>query len=70
MKPLQLLSSNGIIELLKRPKPCGKSVALTNHCGGCYSGIKQRLVESQAYTSQFGSAVADMMVMRFQQADV
>jgi hypothetical protein len=70
MKPLQILSSSGIIESLRRPKPHCKSASLAIRADGRYSGVKKRLVESQAYTPQFGSAVADMMVRFHLQSDV
>jgi hypothetical protein len=62
MKPLQILSSSAIIEALRRPKPKGKSQSLANRGqAGQYTGIKKRMVSSQAYTPLFGLAVAEML---------
>lgn len=61
MKPLQILSSSNIIEVLRRPKPREASKSLTRHGAHGYTGIKNRLRLSQAYTPMFGRAVADMI---------
>ena len=62
-KPLQILSSHSMIECLKRPKPSGKSSTLA-HPGeaGTFTGKKQSLLQSQAYTPLFGKAVAEMIL--------
>lgn len=62
MKPLQIISSSNIIECLRRPKPKGRSVSLASRGadGFGFSGIKKRLIKSQAYTEMFGRCVADM----------
>ena len=61
IKQLQLLSINNIIECLRRRAPRNnKSVPLVRpHGEDIYTGIRNRL-ESQAYTTESGSAVADM----------
>ena len=62
MKPLQILSNSAVIASLRRPKPNCKSSQLAKHGGdGTLSGIKHKLLASQAYTPMFGRAVADMM---------
>lgn len=62
-KPLQIWSNSAIIEKLRREKPVGISGHLCSNVGGdsSYSGIPRRLFGSQAYTAEFGRAVADMM---------
>ena len=65
-KPLQILSSSDMIGALRRPMPSGKSDVLARRGdGGTFSGIKKKLVASQAYTPLFGIAVADMIAASF-----
>ena len=58
-KPFQLISNRRNIIDLKRPKPKGKASASLAHKGdsGTYTGIKDVLKESQAYTAEFAKAV-------------
>ena len=58
-KPLQLISNRCNIIDLKRPKPKGQASAPLVHKGesGSYTGIKDVLKNSQAYTAEFAKAV-------------
>ena len=57
-KPLQLISNSSNIMHLKRPKPKGQKSAASVRKGnaGAYTGIKDVLKESQAYTAEFAKA--------------
>lgn len=66
LKPLQLLSSSSCIGSLRRPRPPpdAQSAMLTRRQGSSYTGKKKQLVKSQAYTAEFGNAVAKMILRR------
>ncbi len=59
-KPLQLFSTWPAMSALVCPRPATSGEALVKKHGDQFTGIKELLVQSQAYTPEFGRKVAEI----------